>query len=272
MKTKKYIATLFLLYISTTSKGQITNEFNQFLENPELTSWTEFTYSPYSNENQEVLTDYVIKNISSGIVIGKSFTKNQIDLWYVQKYNFDWKIIEDISLDPDSSVAYSEKFEYNEGNVESTVFDHNGEVDSVFQNFYNPSGSLKKTVYRSKPFSEKPIITEHLYTRDSVDLISKFEIISIQDGDTTSYNYSKLYYGDSGLLDSTVVFYSKNIPVKKIVYTYDDETLIKMETINSEGKVEAAEKYIYQTILSTRKIIIIGYTSSKGYIKRIEIK
>ena len=143
METKKYIIACFLLFLSNVSPCQITEEFNKFLEDPKLTSWKEFTSSPNSKKNRELLTEYFIKNISSRSVNGKRFTEKGIDSWDIYKYNPDWKLLEKISLNPDSSVASSEKFGYNKNSVMSTIFNSKGEVDSLFQNFYNPSGSLR---------------------------------------------------------------------------------------------------------------------------------
>lgn len=262
----------FILIISFFTFGNLALSQNaswhaSFINDTTQTEWIEYTYEPNGNNKTRFLSEQTYKDLENRVIISKSYRPNfEITYWTISTYTNDWKILEEIVLNADSTVETIEKFTYNNENVKSTIYTNNGKIDTSSSYTYLPNGhvlSYKFTIGNS--------FNEVKYSYDQINQLKKQEIIEIENNDTVNYIYAKYHTNNQGQIDTITSFDSSHNLIRTNVRTYNGETLDFIDTFE-KGELTGHEKYIYEKQWGTKRIITIGYTENRYYLKTIEVK
>src|SRR5690554_335476 len=272
MKAKYYMLTLFQLASFLKVEGQISEEYNKFLVDTSYTEWKEYKFSPNSYENETYISEVTIKDLKTKTVVEKSFDYYEgLTMWTILKYDENWRIKEEISLHPDSTIEYIEKFNYKNGQVSSQFFDTKGNIDTTTTYTYLPNGKVLNFKFIVPRTSDSFTVNEYKYTYDEDTLLRKLELIEKEHNDTVHYAYAKYFYNSDNLRDTMISYDVDDKIVEKSVITYKGTNIDSIESSGKNG-LNYFEKYFFNQTKDNRQIVIVGYTDNYGYLKRIEIK
>lgn len=274
MKHLYYILAIFLLTFSLESYGQKSEIYNKFLVDTAYTEWKEYLYSPNSYNNKEFLSEHTIKDLKTKTVVEKSFDYHDgITMWRILKYDEKWRILEEIYLRPDSIIESIERFDYSNGMMTSKIYNENGQVDTTTSYSYFPNGDIRNFRFIIPKTSNSFALNEHKHTYDNQNQLKMLELIEIENTDTVHYSYATYHYNKDGQRDSIVSFDKYNNVINTTVMKYENHNLCSIKSMDING-LNYFERYILKQYEyeNKKQLIIVGYTNSYGYIKRIEIE
>ena len=253
-----------------TSQGQLVEEYNRFVSDTSLTSWKEFNFSPGSYDENNYLEYSAHKDLNSRIINEKLFDYyGGLEDWTITIYNKDWKIIEEIELNSDSSIIMKEIINYKEdGSIISECFDSNGNIDSTTNYTYYPDGTLN--TYKYLIYDKDP--SYHWYYGKYIKNINgkliRKEVYSIdKNGKKTLDKYENYFYSNTQV-DSIITFNCDNEIIEKKSLSYKNGKTDKVIYIK-RGQSSKTEIYVYN---NENLITILGYNKNYGNLRTIRIE
>lgn len=257
---------------SSESYGQKTEIYNKFLVDTSYTEWKEYSFSPNSYDNKIFLSEHTIKDLKTKTVVEKSFDYHDgITMWTILKYDEKWRILEEISLHSDSTVESIERFDYGNGMMTSKFYNENGKVDTTTSYSYFPNGDIRNFRFIIPYTSNSFTINEFKYTYDKQNQLKMLELIEIENTDTVHYRYATYHYNKDGQRDSIVSFDQHNNIINTTIMEYENHNLYSIKSTDING-LNYFERHILKQSENKKQLVIVGYTDSYGYIKRVEIK
>lgn len=263
------IISIFILLISSLlSQGQLVKEYNIFLSDTTLTSWKEYEFCPGSYEDNNYLSFHAQKDTKLKIVNEKAYDYySGLEYWTITFYNNKWQIIEEVELNPDSSLISKEKLTFmNDGSIVSQCYDKDGIKDSTTIYTYFSNGELSSYKFLIEGVDSAYYWQEGKYIRGENELLKKSEEYKIEINGERALTRYKDYFYTENRLDSILTHDLKYNWLARKVYSYKKQ---KLDIISSTGGYSRnqIEKIIYN---NPYQITIIDYNDRFGCICTIK--